>query len=259
MKNMSSLFDLTGKIALITGASRGIGEAIAARMAEAGAKLVIASRKQDALDAVANSLRAGGAEVLPIAAHNGDKAALTTLVEQAVNRYGGLDIVVNNAATNPHFGPVLEAQDSMWQKTLEVNLLGAFWLAQLTVPHLRQRGGGKIINVTSVNGLRPGTMQGIYSASKAALINLTQTLALELGPDNIQVNAIAPGLIQTKFAEALWSNPAILDGVTARTPVRRIGQPDDIAGIALYLASSASNYATGQTFVVDGGITVPLL
>lgn len=259
MKNMSSLFDLTGKIALITGASRGIGEAIAARLAEAGAKLVIASRKQDALDAVADGLRARGADVLPIAAHNGDKAALTALVEQAIGHYGGLDIVVNNAATNPHFGPVLEAQDSMWQKTLEVNLLGAFWLAQLAVPHLRQRGGGKIINVTSVNGLRPGTMQGVYSASKAALINLTQTLALELGPDNIQVNAIAPGLIQTKFAEALWSNPAILDSVTARTPVRRIGQPDDIAGIALYLASAASNYATGQTFVVDGGITIPLL
>ncbi len=256
---MPSLFDLTGKIAIITGASRGIGEAIAQRMAEAGAKIVIASRKQESLDAVAADLRANGADVLPIAAHNGDKAALIALVEQAVAHYGGIDIVVNNAATNPHFGPVLEAQDSMWLKTLEVNLLGAFWLAQAVVPHLKQRGGGKIINVTSVNGLRPGTMQGIYSASKAALINLTQTLAMELGGDNIQVNAIAPGLIKTKFAEALWSNESILDTVTARTPAKRIGEPDDIAGIAVFLASAASNYATGQTFVVDGGITVPLL
>ena len=256
---MTSLFDLTGKVVIITGASRGIGEAIALRMAEAGAKLVIASRKQETLDVVAAELRAKGADVLPVAAHNGDKAALISLVEQAVAHYGGIDVVVNNAATNPHFGPVLEAQDSMWLKTLEVNLLGAFWLAQAVVPHLRQRGGGKIINVTSVNGLRPGTMQGIYSASKAALINLTQTLAMELGGDNIQVNAIAPGLIKTKFAEALWSNESILETVTARTPAKRIGEPDDIAGIAVFLASAASNYATGQTFVVDGGITVPLL
>jgi len=256
---VTSLFDLTGKVVIITGASRGIGEAIALRMAEAGAKLVIASRKQETLDVVAAELRAKGADVLPVAAHNGDKAALISLVEQAVAHYGGIDVVVNNAATNPHFGPVLEAQDSMWLKTLEVNLLGAFWLAQAVVPHLRQRGGGKIINVTSVNGLRPGTMQGIYSASKAALINLTQTLAMELGGDNIQVNAIAPGLIKTKFAEALWSNESILETVTARTPAKRIGEPDDIAGIAVFLASAASNYATGQTFVVDGGITVPLL
>lgn len=256
---MTSLFDLTGKIVIVTGASRGIGEAIAARMAEAGAKLVIASRKQDALDAVAADLRANGAEVLAVAAHNGDKAALINLVEKTVQHYGGVDIVVNNAATNPHFGPVLEAQDSMWQKTLEVNLLGSFWLAQAVVPHMQKRGGGKIINVTSVNGIRPGTMQGIYSASKAALINLTQTLAMELGGDNIQVNAIAPGLVKTKFAEALWSNETIADNVTSRTPVKRIGEPDDIAGIAVFLASAASNYATGQTFVIDGGITVPLL
>jgi len=257
--DMTSLFDLTGKVAIITGASRGIGEAIAVRMAEAGAKIVIASRKQESLDAVAADLRDHGADVLPVAAHNGDKAALIALVEQAVAHYGGVDIVVNNAATNPHFGSVLEAQDSMWLKTLEVNVLGAFWLAQAAVPQMRLRGGGKLINVASVNGLRPGTMQGIYSASKAALINLTQTLAMELGADNIQVNAIAPGLIKTKFAEALWSNETIAEGVAARTPVKRIGEPDDIAGIAVFLASAASNYATGQTFVVDGGITVPLL
>lgn len=256
---MSSLFDLTGKVAIITGASRGIGEAIAQRMAEAGAKIVIASRKQEALEEVAADLRAHGADVLPVAAHNGDKAALNALVERAIAHYGGLDIIINNAATNPHFGPVLEAQDSMWQKTFEVNIMGAFWLSQVAVPHLRARGGGKIVNVTSVNGLRPGTMQGVYSATKAALINLTQTLAMELGPDNIQVNAIAPGLIKTKFAEALWSNDAIAEGVKGRTPVRRIGEPDDIAGIAVFLSSAASNYATGQTFVVDGGITVPLL
>jgi NAD(P)-dependent dehydrogenase (short-subunit alcohol dehydrogenase family) len=168
-------------------------------------------------------------------------------------------VLVNNAATNPHFGPVLDAADSMWQKTFEVNIMGAFWLIQAAVPHMKARGGGKIINVASVNGLRPGTMQGVYSSTKAALINLTQTLAMELAGDNIQVNAIAPGLIKTKFAEALWSDDAILENITARMPAKRIGEPDEIAGMALYLASPASSYTTGQVMVVDGGVTVPML
>jgi NAD(P)-dependent dehydrogenase (short-subunit alcohol dehydrogenase family) len=256
---VTNLFDVEGKVAIVTGASRGIGQAIATRFAEAGMKVVLASRKQESLDEVAAELRAAGGDVLPVAAHNGNKAALQALVDTAVAHYGGLDVVVNNAATNPHFGPVLEATDSIWQKTVEVNVLGSVWLAQAAVPHLRARGGGKIISVSSVNGLRPGTMQGVYSATKAALINLMQTLAMELAADNIQVNTIAPGLVQTKFAEALWSNPAILEAVEQRTPAKRIGQPDELAGIALYLASAASSYTTGQVFVVDGGITVPLL
>ena len=159
--------------------------------------------------------------------------------------YGRVDILVHNAATNPHFGPLLNAEDSMWQKTLEVNLLGAFWLTQAVVPMMEASGGGKIITVASINGVRPGRGQGIYSATKAALINLTQTLALELGPMNIQVNALAPGLVQTAFARALWQNEELRAGVEARTPLGRIGQPQDLTGIALYLASSRVRFHDG--------------
>ena len=256
---MSSLFDITGKVAIITGASRGIGLAIAERMAESGAKVVISSRKQDALDEVAAGFAEKGYEVAAIAAHNGDKDALNNLVEKTVEKFGAVDILVNNAATNPHFGTLLDAEDSMWQKTIEVNLLGNVWLTNACVKHMRKQGGGKVINVASVNGLRPGTMQGIYSITKAAVISLTQTLGMELAGDNIQVNAIAPGLIKTKFAQAIWSNETMLEGVQNRTPMKRIGEPDEIAGMALYLASPASSFATGQVFVVDGGITVPMI
>jgi NAD(P)-dependent dehydrogenase (short-subunit alcohol dehydrogenase family) len=256
---MSNLFDLTGKVAIITGASRGIGQAIAERYAEAGAKVVLSSRKQDGLDVVADGIRAKGGEALAIAAHNGEKAALQNLAKTALDAYGQVDILVNNAATNPHFGTLLEAEDSMWQKTLEVNLMGNVWLTQAVVPSMRTNGGGKIVNIASVNGLRPGRMQGIYSITKAGVISLTQTLAMELGSDNIQVNAIAPGLVKTKFARAIWENETILNEMIQRTPAGRIGEPDDIAGIALYLAAPASSFTTGQVFVVDGGVTVPMI
>ena len=170
-------------------------------------------------------------------------------------RYGRLDILVNNAATNPHFGTVLEADDSYWRKTIDVNLMGNVWLTQAAVKRMRACGGGKIINVASIVGLNPGRYQGIYSVTKAAVISLTKTLATELGPENIQVNAIAPGLVKTKFAQALWGNEDLLGQVLARTPAGRIGQPGDMAGIALFLASSASDYTTGAVFVLDGGIT----
>jgi NAD(P)-dependent dehydrogenase (short-subunit alcohol dehydrogenase family) len=256
---MTELFDVRGKVAIITGASRGIGLAVAKRFAEAGMKVVISSRKQDSLEFVSEAIRAAGGEVTAVAAHNGDKAALQALVARTIEAYGGVDVLVNNAATNPHFGTLLEAEDSMWQKTFEVNLLGNVWLTQAAVKSMRERGGGKIINVASVNGLRPGSMQGIYSITKAGVISLTQTLAMELAGDNIQVNAIAPGLIKTKFAQAIWSNETLMEGVVNRTPQRRIGEPDEIAGIALYLASPASSFTTGQVFVVDGGITIPML
>jgi len=252
-------FDLTGKVAVITGASRGIGQSIAGSLAGAGAQIVISGRKPDTLAAAADELRSTGANVRAIAAHNGDKAALQRLIAGAVDAFGGVDILVNNAATNPHFGPLLDAEDSMWQKTLEVNIMGAVWLTQAVVPLMKQRGCGKIINVTSVNGLRPGRWQGVYSATKAALISVTQTLAMELAPDNIQVNAIAPGLIETRFAQAITGNDAIMDALLPRIPQGRVGQPNDLAGIAVFLASAASAYATGQVFVVDGGLTVPML
>ncbi len=256
---MHELFDIAGKVAIITGASRGIGQAIAECYAQAGAKVVLSSRRQDGLDAAAESIRAQGGEALPVAAHNGDKAALQKLVEAAMQAYGRVDILVNNAATNPHFGTLLEAEDSLWQKTIEVNIMGNVWLTQAVVPVMRQQGGGKIINIASVNGLRPGTMQGIYSATKAAIISLTRTLAMELADDGIQVNAIAPGLIQTKFASAIWDNEALAEQVIQRTPQRRLGQPEDIGGIALYLAAPASNFCTGEVFVIDGGLSIPLL
>ncbi len=256
---MSDPFNLTGKVAIVTGASRGIGKAIALQLARAGCAVVVASRRQEALDEVAAEIKATGGRALGIAAHNGDKAALRQLVERTTAQFGRLDILVNNAATNPHFGSILEADDSYWRKTLDVNLLGNVWLTQAAVRAMRINGGGKIINVASIVGLKPGRYQGIYSISKAAIISLTQTLAQELGVDNIQVNAIAPGLIQTKFAQALWGNPDLLGQVLAQTPVGRIGQPQDIAGLALLLASSAADFTTGAVFVVDGGLTAKSL
>jgi NAD(P)-dependent dehydrogenase (short-subunit alcohol dehydrogenase family) len=254
---MAPLFDLQGRVAIVTGASRGIGQAVAERLAEAGARVVISSRKQDGVDEVAAVIREKGGEALPVAAHNGSKVALQALAQAAIDTYGGVDILVNNAATNPHFGPILDADDGLWQKTLEVNLLGNVWLTQAVVPAMRTRGGGKIINIASINGLRPGRMQGIYSITKAAVINLTQTLAMELAESNITVNAVAPGLIQTKFAKVIWENDYLMNPILERTPLRRIGQPDDVAGIVLYLAAPASDFATGQVFVVDGGVTIP--
>jgi NAD(P)-dependent dehydrogenase (short-subunit alcohol dehydrogenase family) len=259
MSESKNLFDMTGKVAIITGSTRGIGQAIAERFAQAGAKVVISSRKQDACDATAKELTEKGYQAIGIAAHNGDKSALQNLVAKTIEHFGTLNILVNNAATNPHFGQMMDAEDSMWQKTIEVNIMGNFWLTQATVKHMRTIGGGKIINVASVNGLRPGAFQGIYSMTKAAVISMTKTLAMELAGDNIQVNAIAPGLIKTKFAQAIWDNESLHEGVVGRTPMGRIGEPDEIAGMAMYLASGASSFATGQVFVVDGGITVPLI
>ncbi len=253
---MTDLFDLSERVAIVTGASRGIGKAIAQQFVQAGAKVVISSRKQDALDIVADGLRASGGEAIAIAAHNGDKVALQALVEETLRHYGKLDILVNNAATNPHFGTILEADDSYWRKTLDVNLMGNVWLSQAAVKAMRAGGGGKIINVASIVGLNPGRYQGVYSITKSAIISLTKTLAVELGADNIQVNAIAPGLVQTKFARALWADEDLLGEILAQTPAGRIGQPIDFAGIAQFLASPASDFTTGAVFVLDGGLSV---
>jgi len=256
---MNNPFDLTGKVAIITGASRGIGQSIAEHYAQSGAKVVLASRKQEALDEVAATIKEAGGEALAIAAHTGKKETLTELVQKTVDAFGRVDVLVNNAATNPHFGPMLDAEDSLWQKTIEVNIMGNVWLCQQVVPVMRKQGSGSIINVASVNGIRPGSMQGIYSMTKAAVISHTKTLAMELGVDGIRVNAIAPGLVQTKFAQVLWENEALLKSVEERTPLQRIGRPEDIASLALWLASDASSFATGETYVVDGGLTLPAL
>lgn len=253
---MSTSYDLSGKVAIVTGASRGIGQAIAEHFAQAGAKVVLASRKQDSLDEVAANIKASGGEAIAVAAHTGEKTTLKALVDKTIDTWGKVDILVNNAATNPHFGPVLEAEDSLWQKTIEVNLMGNVWLCQQVIPKMRDNGSGSIINVASIAGIRPGMLQGIYSMTKAAVISLTQTLAMEHGKDGIRVNAIAPGLVQTRFARALWENDNIMSQVIPRTPLGRIGQPQEIASIALWLASDLSSFATGETFVVDGGLTL---
>jgi NAD(P)-dependent dehydrogenase (short-subunit alcohol dehydrogenase family) len=249
-------FDLSGKTALVTGASRGIGLAIAKTYAMAGARVAISSRKQEALDQAAEEIHAAGGKAgacLPIAAHAGDSSAVARLVAQVSEAFGGVDILVNNAATNPHFGPLLSAEESQWDKILDVNLKGYFRTIKACVEHMRARGGGKIINIASINGLEAQPGMGVYCVSKAGVLMMTRVLAIELAPDNIQVNAIAPGLIQTKFSRVLWDTPQIQQAALSKIPQGRIGQPEELAGVALYLASEASDFTTGATFIVDGG------
>jgi NAD(P)-dependent dehydrogenase (short-subunit alcohol dehydrogenase family) len=246
-------FSLKDKVAIITGASRGIGLAIAQAYAASGAKLVLASRKQAGLDEAAELIRAAGGEVLAVAAHTGDPQAVTSLVARAVEAVGGVDILVNNAGTNPHFGPILSSEDSHWQKTIEVNLLGYFHMVQACVENMKSRGGGKIINVASVAGIHPQPGMGLYSVSKAGVLMLTRVLAAELAESNIQVNAIAPGFIKTKFSSVLWQTPEIYETVIKEIPQQRMAEAGELAGIAVYLASPASSFTTGAVFVVDGG------
>jgi NAD(P)-dependent dehydrogenase (short-subunit alcohol dehydrogenase family) len=248
--------NLEGRVAIVTGGSRGIGRAVALAYAEAGAKVVLASRKQEGVDAVAAEIGAAGGAALAVAAHVGQEEAVAALVERAVEAFGGIDIVVNNAATNPHFGPVLTATPSQWDKIFEVNLRSAFLLTQKALPHLEARGGGKIINMASVAGMSPMPGMGAYGISKAGLIMLTRTLARELGPLNIQVNALAPGIIKTRFSTALWESPELTEALVRSTPLGRLGEPADVVGAALFLASSLSDYVTGEILVVDGGISL---
>jgi NAD(P)-dependent dehydrogenase (short-subunit alcohol dehydrogenase family) len=249
-------FSLDGKVAIVTGASRGIGEAIAHMFAQAGAKVVLASRKAEPLAQVAGQIRAAGGEATPVATHMGDAAAIAALVQRSGEIYGGVDIVVNNAATNPHFGPLLTSEESMWDKTLDVNLRGYYRLISAAVPAMAARGGGKVVNLASIAGLVPSPGMGLYGITKAAVIMLTKTLAVELAPQNIQVNAIAPGFVKTHFSQAIWENKALNDLVISHTPARRMGTVEEIAAMALYLASPASDFTTGQTLVVDGGQTL---
>jgi NAD(P)-dependent dehydrogenase (short-subunit alcohol dehydrogenase family) len=217
---------------------------------------VLAARHADALEAAAGGLRDQGFEVVGVAANVGKADDCETLVAAAEAAFGPVDVLVNNAATNIHFGPVLDADDGMWLKMVETNLLSAVRLCRLVAPGMRERRRGKIVNVASVSGVQPGVGQGVYGALKAALIQLTRSLAQEVGPDNVQVNAIAPGLVRTRFAQVLTDTPAIRAAVERATPLRRIAEPDEIAGAALYLASPASDFTTGQVLVVDGGMTL---
>jgi NAD(P)-dependent dehydrogenase (short-subunit alcohol dehydrogenase family) len=246
--------DVSGKVAIVTGASRGIGEAIARSLAKHGAKVVLAARKPDALHAVADAIRAAGGEATALVCHAGKEDQLRKLVADSVATYGKVDILVNNAATNPYFGPLLSVEWPAWDKTFEVNTKGYFMAARELINHLLGRHApGSIVNIASVAGLGAAFHQGVYGMTKAAVISMTQTLAYELGGTGIRINAIAPGLVDTKFAGALIDNAALVDGIEKATPARRVGQPDDIAGLAVFLASDASNFITGQTIVADGG------
>lgn len=245
---------LKDKVIVVTGASRGIGESIVRACIDNGAKVVLASRKQADLDRVASTLPSD--RVLAVAAHTGKPEDVDTLFARAVEKFGRVDGAVNNAATNPYFGPLIDTPDSAIDKTIEVNVRGYLYVARAFVKHARTReGGGSIVNVASVAGIRAAPMQGIYGATKAAVISMTQTLAFELGGQNIRVNAIAPGLVETKFASAIVANPMLRDHVVKRTPLGRHALPSEIAGSVLYLLSDASSFTTGTLIVVDGGFT----
>ena len=253
-----SLFDLTGKVAVVTGSSRGIGRAIVERMAEHGAKVVVSSRKVEPCQEVANAINAkhGDKRAAAIPANISLKEQLVRLVDETMKVFGQIDVLVCNAASNPHYGPMSTITDDQFSKTLSNNIISNHWLINLVAPQMIARKDGSIIIVSSVGGLRGSPIIGAYCISKAADFQLARNLAVEFGPHNVRINCIAPGLIRTDFARALWENPDNLKRSTARTPLGRIGEPDEIAGAAILLASRAGNFMTGQAIVIDGGNTI---
>lgn len=254
MSRIKPLFDLTGKVAIVTGASKGIGEAMARGLAEHGAKVVISSRKQESVDEVAASFKADGLEAVGIACHVARKDQCEALIEQTIAKYGRVDIVINNAGTNPYFGPIENMGDDIYQKTMDINVNACMFLSNLCVPHMRNNGGGSIIHISSIEGLHPTAGFAAYNISKAALVMLAQNQAVEWGKDNIRVNVICPGLVQTKLSTALWADEKNLKKFESKIPLGRMAQPDEMAGLAVFLASNASTYMTGAVLVNDGGI-----
>lgn len=254
--DLSSVFSLDHKVALITGASKGIGLGIAEIFAAAGAKVVISSRKQDALDEMADQLKSKGYEATGIACNVGNMEELPILVEKTIEKYGAIDILVNNAAANPIFGPVHETSLEAFDKIMNVNVKAPFELCRLCYPYLRKSAGGSVINISSIGGLSPEHGLGIYSVSKSALISLTKVYAKEWGTSKIRVNAICPGLIETKFSEAIWSNEKLMNMVMNQLSIKRSGTAEEIGLMALFLASAASSYTTGAVLTADGGFTI---
>lgn len=257
---MAAHIHLNDKVAIISGASRGIGESIARVFAQSGAKVVIASRKEDGIRAAAERLVALGIArdaVLPLVCHAGKSDMVEALIEKTLSQFGRLDVVVNNAATNPYFGPMVNTDQGAWMKTMETNAWGYFDVAARAIRHWVEQGKpGAVVNIASVAALRGAPLQGAYAMSKAAVVSMTQTLAVELGASQIRVNAVAPGLVDTRLAAGIVGNDDLVTRYNARTPLGRYAQPDEIAGAVLFLASDAASYVTGHTLVVDGGMTI---
>ncbi len=253
---MKNPFDLKGQVAVITGSSKGIGRSIAETMAAMGAKVVVSSRKADACEAVAAGIRKNGREAVVIPCNIGRKPEVEALIKGAIDAFGKIDALVCNAAVNPYFGPLAGIGDDAFDKIMATNIKSNLWLANLAIPGMAERGGGSVTIVSSIGGIRGSAMLGAYGISKAADFSLARSLAVEWGPKNVRVNCIAPGLVKTDFARALWEDPANLKKRTETTPLRRIGEPDDIGGVAAFLASPAAAFITGQVIVADGGVTI---
>lgn len=253
---MSNLFDLSGKTAIVTGGSKGIGQAIAERMAEHGAKVVVASRKLDACEEVAGAIRARGGQAKAIACNISNKEELERLVALTKETFGNIDVLVCNAAVNPHYGASQQIPDSAFDKVMGVNIKSNHWLCQMVIPGMAERKDGAVIIVSSIGGLKGSSTLGAYGISKAADMQMARNLAVEWGPSNVRVNTIAPGLVRTDFARALWEDKAVYERAIKGYPLRRIGDPDDVAGVAVMLASKAGAFVSGQTIVVDGGATI---
>jgi NAD(P)-dependent dehydrogenase (short-subunit alcohol dehydrogenase family) len=252
---LKSPFDLTGKVAVVTGSSRGIGRASAELLAQLGAKVVVSSRKAEACEEVAKGIRANGGDAHVIPCNIGRREEVERLIKEANAHYGKIDILVCNAAVNPYYGPMLDMPDEAFDKIMGSNVKSNIWLCNLTMPDMAARGGGSVIIISSIGGLRGSTTIGMYGVSKAADFALARTLAGEWGPKKVRINCIAPGLVKTDFARALWEDQDLLTRRTATTPLRRIGEPHEIAGAVAYLGSDASTFMTGQTIVIDGGVT----
>lgn len=252
----NELFDLTGRVAIVTGSTKGIGRAIAEALARAGAGVVISSRKPDKCEEVAGSIKNEGFEATPIACHIGKREEVENLVSETKKRYGKIDVLVCNAAVNPYYGPMSGLSDDAFTKVMDSNVRSNVWLCNLAIPDMAERRDGSVIIVSSIGGLKGSPNLGIYAISKAADFQLARNLAVEWGPKNIRVNCIAPGIVRTDFARALWENPEILGRAEALTPLRRIGEPEDIAGAAVFLASRAGAWMTGQVMLIDGGVTI---
>ena len=250
------MFDLTGKVAVITGSSKGIGRAMAEQMALAGAKVVVSSRKATPCDEVAAAINEAGGEAIAIPCHIGDKEQLQALVDGTMEKWGRIDSLVCNAAANPFYGPLSEIPDELFDKTMETNIRSNLWLANMALPQMAERKDGTVILTSSIGGLKGSAVLGTYAISKAADMQLARNLAVEWGHSNIRVNCIAPGLVRTDMARALWENPDTYKRVCATSPLGRIGEPDEIAGAAVFLASDAGAFITGHTLVIDGGVTI---